>query len=344
MAISNIINNYASVFNSGSTITAATGITCTLNDITATSGNFVATAGDISLGRISADATAPNTTFKKSRAGGVITSGDSLGEVLFTGHEGTGYINGAKITSTSVGTYGVTRLAGDLKFYTHPDSAQADASLRLTIANTGAVTIAAPDAGTALTITNGGLTVSAGSTTLSALAAATAGIVTKTTTGVLGAIENTANDGYVLISKADASNPIWASLTAGAGITITPGANSITIESTASGIAWHESIADVSPMVVGSGYITNKAGTLCSLSLPASSVVGDTIEVVGKGATGWIITQAANQQIYFGNVSTTLGATGTLASTNAHDCIELVCTTADLVWTVKSSVGNLTLA
>lgn len=343
MAVNNTINNYASVFNSGSTITAATGITCTLNHITATSGNFVATAGDISLGRISADATAPNATFKKSRAGGVITTGDSLGEVLFTGHEGTGYINGAKITSTSAGTYAATRLAGDLKFYTHPDSAQADASLRLTIANTGAMTIAAPDAGTALTITNGGLTVSAGSTTLSALAAVTAGIVTKTTTGVLGAIENTANDGYVLISKADASNPVWAGLTAGAGVTITPGANSISIAASA-GLSWNEAVADVAPMVVENGYIANKAGTTCSMALPASSAVGATMEVVGKGATGWIITQAANQRIFFGNAATTLGAAGTLASTDAHDCIELVCTTADLIWTVKSSVGNLTLA
>lgn len=346
MANYNSINNKSYVFNSDTTITAGTGITCTLNAITATAGDLVATAGNLSIGRIAADATNPLAAFKKSRSAGVITSGDGLGEVDFTGHDGTQYIVGSKITSTNSGTVATNRIASDLKFYTHRDTTDA-AKLRLTINPDGAFTIAAPDSGTALTITDGGLTVTSGSTTLTPLAAGTAGVVTKSTTGVLGAIENTANDGYLLISKADASNPIWAGLTAGAGISVTPGANSITITNTSlSGLVWAEATADLAPMVVGYGYVANKAGTMLSAALPATAALGDTIEIVGKGATLWTITQGANQFINFGSTTTTVGTGGSITATNQNDAIALVCTTAGAStgWTIKHAVGNLTIA
>ena len=101
----------------------------------------------------------------------------------FTGYDGVGYITGAKITSTNAGTPGVNQIDGDLKFYTHPDSAIALPSeplLRMTINNAGNVTIASPDAGTALTITAGGLTVTAGN--ISA-AAGSVGASTTVTAG-----------------------------------------------------------------------------------------------------------------------------------------------------------------
>jgi CII-binding regulator of phage lambda lysogenization HflD len=58
---------------------------------------------------------------------------------------------------------------------------------------------------------------------------------------------------------------------------------------------------------------------------------------------GWRIAQSANQQIHFGNQSTTVGAAGYLESTNRRDSIELVCTVADLYWNVVSSIGNITV-
>lgn len=95
---------------------------------------------------------------------------------------------------------------------------------------------------------------------------------------------------------------------------------------------------------VANGYFCNKAGTL-ALALPATSAVGDIIEVVNiNTATGTSFTQAASQQIFFGNTSTTLGATGTLTSTSIGDTMKLVCRTANLTWQVLGNpIGNWTV-
>ena len=324
------------------TITAG-GATVTAGAITASAGNLVLTAGDANIGNIAAATTAPFVNLKKSRAGADITSGDVLGSMTFQGYAPTsGYVTGASITSKSSGTIAQDRVAGDLVFATHPNSASGlTPTTRLTIGPAGTLTIAAPDAGTALTITDGGLTVTAGATTLTPLAAATAGIVTKTTAGVLGAIENTANDGYVLISKANASNPVWASLTQGANITITPGANSITIAAGAGGTAWAVDTTGTIALVAGNGYIINKV-TLTTATLPATAAVGGTIEITGMGAGGWLIAQRANQMIYFGAYTTTTGIGGSLASTSDRDTIKMICIVADLEFQVISSIGNIT--
>lgn len=133
-----------------------------------------------------------------------------------------------------------------------------------------------------------------------------------------------------------------ATITAGTGISVTAGANSITIASTATALTWSVITADQTA-AVNKGYICNKAGTL-ALALPASSAVGDIIEVTGiNTATGWQITQAAGQQIFFGTSSTTLGATGTLTSSNIRDSIKMVCVVANTTWNVISSIGDITI-
>lgn len=195
------------------------------------------------------------------------------------------------------------------------------------------------------TITDGGLTVTLGATTLVPLAGTNGGVVLSSTAGVISHVENPTTNGQLLISKSDGTNPIWASLTAGTGITITPAANAITIAVTSpAGLTWAEVTADVTPMAVANGYIANKAGTACALTLPVTAAVGSLIEIVGKGATGWTIVQGASQLIRLGSAVTTTGATGHLDSSNTYDTVSLVCTVADTTWTVKSSVGNLTLA
>ena len=197
--INNSINNYANVFNSGTTITAATGLTCTLNDITATAGNVVVTAGSVTVGTTAAAAASNTVAFLKSRGGTVIITGDTLGNLDFEGFDGTGYTSGARISSVSVGTEGTaTRLAGNLLFYTHPDSAAAQPTLRMTIEKTGEVTIAAPDSGVGLTITDGGLTVSSGTVTLTPLGWGTA-VIDGTTHAVSSATPGAA--GTVLTSN-----------------------------------------------------------------------------------------------------------------------------------------------
>jgi len=90
----------------------------------------------------------------------------------------------------------------------------------------------------------------------------------------------------------------------------------------------------------GFGYIANTANpTLCVFTLPTSAAVGQTIAVCGMGTGLYQIQQGANQQIHYGNASTTIGVGGTVTSTNAHDTITLLCTVANLEWTVLNYVG-----
>lgn len=145
--------------------TAVTGSLTASTSLTATSGDITATNGDLIIGDTTVTNTPPFEVFQKSRSGGVITTGDFLGEIDFRGHDGTQFINGASIIAQSSGTIAANRVASNLTFSTHPDSASGTtATLRMTIASTGAITIAAPDSGVGLTISGGGLSVT-GTTT-----------------------------------------------------------------------------------------------------------------------------------------------------------------------------------
>ena len=107
---------------------------------------------------------------------------------------------------------------------------------------------------------------------------------------------------------------------------------------------WSEVIV-VGPtsMVANNGYVTNNAAPV-TLTLPVTAAFGTLIRVAGKGAGGWIIAQNGGQNIQVGNVSSTVGVGGSIASTNAFDAIELLCTTANTTWTaISSPVGVLTI-
>lgn len=104
-------------------------------------------------------------------------------------------------------------------------------------------------------------------------------------------------------------------------------------------LTWSEVTTTTQTMSVSKGYIANNA-SIVTFTLPVTSAVGDVMRVVGKGAGGWGIIQNSGQQIRFGSVATTT-TTGSLASSNAFDCVHLVCTTASTIWTVMSSQGSL---
>jgi hypothetical protein len=151
------------------------------------------------------------------------------------------------------------------------------------------------------------------------------------------------NSGELLIGSTG-NDPVAASLSAGTGISITPGAGSISIAATGgTGMTWQVISADQSA-VATNGYICNK-GTTLALALPATSAAGDVIAVTGmNNATGWQITQPnAGSQIFFGNMSTTLGVGGSLTSTGTRDSLTLVCCTANATWNVLNGVGNITV-
>ena len=149
--------------------------------------------------------------------------------------------------------------------------------------------------------------------------------------------------GQILIGSTGA-DPVAASLSAGSGISITPGAGTISIAATGgTGMTWQVITADQGA-ATANGYICNKAGVL-TLTLPAVSAIGDTVEVTGiNTALGWKIAQNAGNQIFFGSAATTAGAGGYLQSSAIHDAVRLVCTSTSANWQVVSSIGNVTYA
>lgn len=139
------------------------------------------------------------------------------------------------------------------------------------------------------------------------------------------------------------ADPSAATLTAGTGITITNAAGSITINASGGGFTWTVVTGTTQAGAVNNGYIANNAG-LVTVTLPATSAVGDTIAVTGiNNATGWKIAQNAGNTIFFGSSSTTAGVGGSLASTATRDTVELVCMTANATWNVISAIGNITV-
>lgn len=96
---------------------------------------------------------------------------------------------------------------------------------------------------------------------------------------------------------------------------------------------WVSVTATSQQMAVNNGYITNNAG-LVTVTLPATSVVGDTLAVVGLGAGGWLIAQNAGQIIHIGSVASTTGVGGSVASTNRYDSLRLVCVVASTEWSL----------
>lgn len=108
-------------------------------------------------------------------------------------------------------------------------------------------------------------------------------------------------------------------------------------------LAWHDVTGVTQTIAAGNGYISDNAGTI-TFTLPASSTFGDVFRIVGL-IGGWTIAQNANQQIKFGSTATTVGAGGSLSSTNAGNCVELVATNTGVasIYRVISVQGNLTV-
>lgn len=130
-------------------------------------------------------------------------------------------------------------------------------------------------------------------------------------------------------------------ITAGSGISVTPTANSITIATTGSGLAWVNVAGTSQVMAVNTGYIANNAG-LVTFTLPVTAAQGSIIRVAGQGVGGWTIIENTGQSINFGSSPTTI-TTGSLSSSNRFDVVELLCTVANTTFNVLSAQGNLTV-
>ena len=173
------------------------------------------------------------------------------------------------------------------------------------------------------------------------------GLATLTSHGILmgngtGVVNITAEptNGQVLMGSTG-NFPVLNTITAGTNITVTNGAGTITIAGSGpGGVTWVDQTGASVTMAVNTYYVADNAG-LVTFTLPTTAALGSMFQIVGKGAGGWTLVEATGQTIQFGTITTTV-TTGSLSSSNRYDCITFVCTTANTVFTVYSSIGNIT--
>ncbi len=151
------------------------------------------------------------------------------------------------------------------------------------------------------------------------------------------------SNGQVLIGGG--SNPLWASITAGANITLTPGANSLTIAASggSGALTWTKVVGDTT-MAVNTGYICNKTSgtTVINMTLPAIAALGALVTVVQQtGYSTLKVLPAASQTIIYGQYQTVAGSGGgLLQGSTIGDSLQMVCITANTTWLVYGSIGN----
>jgi hypothetical protein len=145
-------------------------------------------------------------------------------------------------------------------------------------------------------------------------------------------------NGQLLIGGVAAPHNLAATLTAGTGITITNGQNSITIASSGSVSTWTDEATNFAAAANNGYFVTATAiGTL-----PASPSQGNTIAFAVDSVSG-ILTITANtgQKIRIG---TALSASaGTAASNFDGDSVTLVYRASDATWISTSVIGTWTV-
>lgn len=161
------------------------------------------------------------------------------------------------------------------------------------------------------------------------------------TRGGLG-VSTTPTNGQIPIGNG--INYTASTITAGTNIGVTNGSGSITINATGAAAFTYNSVStNTQLLAVNNGYITQNGVTQVVYTLPTTAAQGSVIQIVGFSTGGWTIHQTSGQNIFLGNVSTTIGAGGSLSSTNLNDQITLVCVIADTIWMTTASVGNITV-
>jgi hypothetical protein len=104
-------------------------------------------------------------------------------------------------------------------------------------------------------------------------------------------------------------------------------------------ISWSINASDLFTMTSNSGYVLTNDITPVA-TLPTTAAIGDIFFLVGRGVNGFYVGQNAGQVIRYLNQSTTVGVTGYVHTSAQNNCIELVCTTTNLEFTVLNTIGT----
>ena len=159
-------------------------------------------------------------------------------------------------------------------------------------------------------------------------------------TGLTGAVN--LGGGFGVFNSVLGSTLQFLTLAAGANITITPVADTLSISASSGSTPWTDVTGSSQTIAVNHNYVADNGGVVTFL-LPAVAPFGSEFEIVGNGAGGWIISQNSGQVIEVGMTPSSVGVSGSVASTNRYDCVKCVCTVANTTFVVRSSFGNLTV-
>lgn len=187
-----------------------------------------------------------------------------------------------------------------------------------------------------LTTTLNQILYSSAANTVSEVTAVNQAVLTTGTTGI-PTLTSIATNGQIIIGST-AGAPA-AGLITGTAIAVTNGSNTIALAVTGGGLTWNNVTGATQTLFSRNGYIANRA-TIVTFTMNASNL-GDVFRIVGIGAGGWILNPTGSQIFQLGNVSSTV-TTGSLASTQANDCIEIVALSSTQL-IVMSAMGNITI-
>jgi len=151
----------------------------------------------------------------------------------------------------------------------------------------------------------------------------TAGALVTNSSGVIS--DATGTSGYVLTSTGAVTAPTFQAVPS-------------------SGFTWNNVTGASQAMAVGNGYIGNDGASLVTMTLPATAAIGSIVAAQGNGTGLWKIAQNASQSISFNGGTSTVGATGFIASTSQYDSVTLICTVVNNGWVANQSMGNITVS
>ena len=238
----------------------------------------------------------------------------ATGATGLTGATGTTGVAGTAGTTGATGLAGATGLIGATGASGVAGVAGATGATGLT-GLTGATGVAGAAGTTGTTGLAGarGLTGATGATGLTGTTGSTGLTGTTGSTGVAGAIGLTGATGTSGVAGV-------AGATGATGLT---GATGITGAAGTMGVTWVDVQGTSQQAVSNTGYLADSA-SLVTITLPASPVFGDVIQVNGVGSGGWTIVQNSGQSTIIKNILGSLSNSTTDAITGAqYDAIEL---------------------
>ena len=108
------------------------------------------------------------------------------------------------------------------------------------------------------------------------------------------------------------------------------------------GLTWSGIAGTTQSAAINNGYTVDNAAQT-TITLPATFVKGDIVQVLGDGAGGWIVEAGVGTVVKIGSTATSSG--GTLTSAGAGDTIKVVGLVDDTSWRVMSVISaGLTVA